>query len=208
MKQIRSIIGIIICIIILIVLTITLSKQNIGKMFVKTKQVNNIVEFNECSEGDFVKVKVTKAYETEHSFQNEKGQDVAKYIDIELNGYALIAVVENSIVQDILNNEEDTVCLTGKLQNIENTNMSEGLSKIKENYLEDLGMDMPEEDILNMFTKLQLVNYGEEKPNVLIVVALLVSIIVVIICVILLLKVTLTNKNNKKENKERKFKNV
>lgn len=208
MKQIRSIIGIIICIIILVVLTITLNNQNLGNMFVRTKQVNNIVEFNECSEGDFVKVKVTKSYETEHSFKNEKGQDVAKYIDIELNGYALIAVVENNIAQDILNNEEDTVYLTGKLQNIENTKMSEGLTKIKENYLEDLGMDMPEEDILNMFTKLQLVNYGEEKPNVLIVVALLVSIIVVIICVILLLKVTLTNKNNKKENKERKFKNV
>lgn len=192
----------------LVVLTITLSKQNLRNIFVKIKEVNNIVEFNECSEGDFVKVKVTKAYETEHSFQNEKGQDVAKYIDIELNGYALIAVVENSIVQDILNNEEDTVYLTGKLQNIENTNMAKGLSKIKENYLEDLGMEMPEEDILNMFTKLQLVNYGEEKPNVLIVIALVVSIIIVLICIILLVKITITNKNNKKENKERKFKNV
>lgn len=208
MKQIRSIIGIIICIIILVVLAITLSKQNLGNMFVKIKNVNNIVEFNECSEGDFVKVKVTKAYETEHSFKNENGQDVAKYIDIELNGYALIAVVENNIAQNILNNEEDSIYLTGKLQNIENTNMAEGLSKIKENYLEDLGMDMPEEDILNMFTKLQLVNYGEEKPNVLIVVALVVSIIIVVVALVILVKITITNKNNKKEDKERKFKNV
>ena len=42
----------------------------------------------------------------------------------------------------------------------------------KLDYLEDLGMEMPEEDILNMFTKLQLVNYREQKPNALLVIAL------------------------------------
>ena len=61
---------------------------------------------------------------------------------------------------------------------------------------------------LNMFTKLQLVNYGEEKPNVLIVVGLVVSIIVTVVALVILVKITITNKNNKKENKERKFKNV
>lgn len=210
MKQIRSVIGIIICIIMLVLLTITLSKQNLKNLFVKEKLVNNIVDFNECTQGDFVKVKVTKAYETQHNLQNEQGKDVAKYIDVELNGYALIAIVENSIAQEVLKDEEKEIYITGKLQNLENTDMSEGLTKIKENYLEDLGKDMSEEEILNIFTKLQLVNYGEEKPNILIVVALMIAIIIVLIGMVLLIRITINNKkkNNKKENKESKFKNV
>ena len=70
------------------------------------------------------------------------GQEVARYLDIELNGYALIAVVEKEEAQKIINNQEDTIYLQGKLVKIENTSMAEGLEKIKQNYLEDMGMEM------------------------------------------------------------------
>ncbi len=136
------------------------------------------------------------------------GQEVARYLDIELNGYALIAVVEKEEAQKIINNQEDTIYLQGKLVKIENTSMAEGLEKIKQNYLEDMGMEMTEEEILAIFTPLQLVNYGQTKPNILLVILLIISFIAVGIICILLVKVLIKNNKTKKEKKETNFKNV
>ncbi len=136
------------------------------------------------------------------------GQEVARYLDIELNGYALIAVVEKEEAQKIINNQEDTIYLQGKLVKIENTSMAEGLEKIKQNYLEDMGMEMTEEEILAIFTPLQLVNYGQTKPNILLAILLIISFIAVGIICILLVKVLIKNNKTKKEKKETNFKNV
>lgn len=72
MKQKRTIIGIIICIVILIGVGITLSKQNLQNLFVPVKDIHNIVDFSQCQEGDFVKIKVTKAYETEYYYSENR----------------------------------------------------------------------------------------------------------------------------------------
>lgn len=68
MKQKRTIMGIIICVIIFIGLAIALSKQNLKNLWVSVKEVNNIIDFNQCYENDFVQVKITKAYETEYNY--------------------------------------------------------------------------------------------------------------------------------------------
>ena len=136
------------------------------------------------------------------------GQEVARYLDIELNGYALIAVVEKEEAQKIINNQEDTIYLQGKLVKIENTPMSEGLEKIKQNYLEDMGMEMTEEEILAIFTPLQLVNYGQIKPNIFLVAILIISFIIVGIICFSLVKLLFENNKKKKKKKETNFKNV
>ena len=86
--------------------------------------------------------------------------------------------------------------------------MAEGLEKIKQNYLEDMGMEMTEEEILAIFTPLQLVNYGQTKPNILLAILLIISFIAVGIICILLVKVLIKNNKTKKEKKETNFKNV
>lgn len=139
------------------------------------------------------------------------GQEVARYLDIELNGYALIAVVESTKAQKIINHTEETIYLQGKLEKIENTSMAEGLEKIKQNYLEDMGMEMTEEEILAIFTPLQLVNYGETKPNIFLVAFLMIGIIIIGIACILLIKIFINSQKQtkqKKEKKETNFKNV
>lgn len=133
------------------------------------------------------------------------GQEVARYLDIELNGYALIAVVESTKAQKIINHTEETIYLQGKLEKIENTSMAEGLEKIKQNYLEDMGMEMTEEEILAIFTPLQLVNYGETKPNIFLVAFLMIGIIIIGIACILLIKIFI---NSQKQTKQKKEKNV
>lgn len=139
------------------------------------------------------------------------GQDVAKYIDIELNGYALVAVVENAMTQKIFNNEGETIYLQGRLRKIENTSMQEGLDRIKEAYLEDLGTEMSKEEILNMFTPLQLVSFKEEKPNIFLVMFLIIALIGIGLACGILIKITIQNQKQykKKEKKgENSFKNV
>lgn len=56
--------------------------------------------------------------------------------------------------------------------------MLQGLEGIKENYKEDFFWELTEEEILNMFTPLQLVSYGNQKPSI---------VIVAIPCVIIIL---------------------
>lgn len=68
MKQKRTIIGIIICIIIFVVLLVILCNQNLKNLFASAKEVNNIVDFNQCQENDFIKIKVSKAYETDYNY--------------------------------------------------------------------------------------------------------------------------------------------
>lgn len=125
------------------------------------------------------------------------GKKVARYLDIELNGYALIAVIENTEAQKIIDNEKEPIYVQGKLEKIENTSMAEGLEKIKQNYLEDMGMEMTEEEILAIFTPLQLVNYGETRPNTFLVLFLIIGLITMVIICFLLLRILIKNKREK-----------
>lgn len=87
--------------------------------------------------------------------------------------------------------------------------MEEGLQNIKQNYLEDLGTEMSEEEILNMFTQLQLINYKEEIPNIFLVIFIILVIIVIAIACIILINTAIKNKKQaKKVKKESNFKNV
>ena len=72
MNQKRIIIGIMICIISSITLGIILINQDLKNFFMPVNEINNIVDFHQCKEGDFVNVKVTKAYETEYYYSENR----------------------------------------------------------------------------------------------------------------------------------------
>lgn len=99
-RRMMGIVGIIISIAMIITLGILLSMQHIELLFKKTIPVSNIVELENCQEGDYIQLEVANAYLTEYSYE-ENGKQVAKFVDIDINGKALLAVVENQFAEKI-----------------------------------------------------------------------------------------------------------
>lgn len=125
----------------------------------ETKEVNNIVELENCKEGDYIRLKVSRAYGTDYWYE-EDGKQVARFIDIEMNGKALIALVEKEEAERILQNENEEIYVEGLLQTFKDEKMVNAYESIKQNYLEDFSGELTEEEILNLFTPLQLLCYG------------------------------------------------
>lgn len=123
------------------------------------KEVHNIVELENCVEGDFIRVKISRAYATDYWYEKD-GIQVARFIDIEMNGKALIALVEKEEAEKLTQNETEEMYIEGILQTFKDEEMVAAYEGIKQNYLEDFSEQMTEEEILNLFTPLQLLCYG------------------------------------------------
>ena len=156
----KNIIGLVVSLIIIVCLGIFLGTQNIGIIFKETIEVSNIVELEKCKEGDYISLEVSNAYLTDYSFEN------VRYVDIDVNGQALICVVDNEIASKIENSDFENLKVEGVLKNLSE---DEAVKGIKQNYIEDFQWELSEEEVLEMFTNLQLVSYGEQKPNIAIV---------------------------------------
>jgi len=152
----KNIIGLVISFIIIVCLGIFLGTQNIGIIFKETIEVSNIVELEKCKEGDYISLEVSNAYLTDYSFEN------ARYVDIDVNGQALICVVDNEIASKIENNDFENLKVEGVLKNLSE---DEAVKGIKQNYIEDFQWELTEEAVLAMFTDFQLVSYEEQKTN-------------------------------------------
>lgn len=176
----KNIIGIVSSLVVTIVIVIFLSTQNIGLIFKPTIEVENIVELEKCKEGDYIKLEISNAYLTQYNY----GEN-AQFVDIDVNGKAFICIVENEIANEIENGNFKNLKLEGVLKNLSN---EEAVQGIKQNYIEDFFWELSEEEVLSMFTNLQLVSYGQQKPNILIVIVCSVIIVAMIIVLCLCVK--------------------
>lgn len=175
----RHIIGAILSFIVAVVLVIFLSTQNIGLIFKPTIEVSNIVELEKCEEGDYIRLEFSDAYLTEYTY----GEN-AKFVDIDVNGQALICIAENKIASKIESKDFETLSIEGVLKDLSS---EEAMQGIKQNYIEDFYWELNEEEVLAMFTKLQLVSYNSQKPSIAMVIicsALIVAMIIIaIVCI-------------------------
>lgn len=175
----KYITGAIISLIVAVVLVIILSTQNIGLIFKPTIEISNIVELEKCKEGDYISLEFSKAYLTEYTY----GEN-AKFVDIDVNGQALICIVENEIASKIESGDFETLNIEGTLKDLSS---EEAIQGIKQNYIEDFYWELSEEEVLAMFTKLQLVSYDNQKPNLVMVIVssaiILAMVVIEIFCI-------------------------
>lgn len=179
----RRIIAITICLITLIVSIVLLLTQNLAYAFKNTKEVNNIIELEECNDGDMIRLKFSYAYGTNYWYE-ENGVQVARFLDIEVNGKALIALVDKEVADRVLENEDKEMYIEGIWQNFQNEDMLHAYEGIKQNYLEDFSGEMSEEEILNLFTTKQLLSYGVQKPSLIYIAVLILVAIASTVCLI------------------------
>lgn len=180
----KGVIGIVVCFIFFITFVIILINQNWEYAFQKEKEVTNIVELGECKEGDWIRLKFNRAYGTDYWYEKQ-GEQVARFIDIEVNGKALIALVERNQAEKILEGEEKEMYVEGILQTFQEPDMVNGYENIKQNYLEDFSTELTEEEILDLFTPMQLLSYGVEKPNFVFMMVLIIGTVGMGICLVI-----------------------
>lgn len=176
----KNIIGAISSLIVAIALVIFLSTQNIGLIFKPTIEVSNIVKLEKCKEGDYIHLEFSDAYLTEYSY----GEN-AKFVDIDVNGQALICIAENKIASKIESGDFETLSIEGVLKDLSS---EEAMQGIKQNYIEDFYWELSEEEVLAMFTNLQLVSYGSQKPNMAMVIVCSVVIVAMLVIALFCIK--------------------
>jgi hypothetical protein len=182
----KAITALIVCVVVLVVLIINLTNIDLKYAFQGPKQINNIIELNNTKEGTIIKLKFKRAYETGYSYY-VNDEPVAQFLDIEINGKALISIVKNEEVERIINNEKnEDMYIEGILCASDDLQIVDTLEKIKGNYIEDFGEELTEEEILYMFTCTQLINYGVNRPAVAFPIILIICIIVVAVVIIFL----------------------
>ena len=184
------------CIVVLVVLLYNLANIDIAYSLRGAKEINNIVELEHTEEGSYVRVKYNKAYETDQLYYI-KYEPVGKFIDIEINGKVLVSILDLDTAKSILESEKEPKYIEGKLIHFKEENMLEGLNNIKQNYLEDFGWELSEDEIIDMFASAQLLNYGIKRPNVIITIVLILSSVFVLVCIgILIIRIIRPNLDN------------
>ncbi len=196
--RIRGIVGTIICSVVFCVFIVLLLTQNLEYFFQEPKVVENIVELGQCKEGERIRLKFTRAYGTDYWYE-ENGNRLARFIDIEVNGKAFIALVEKTKAEEILKNENQEMYLDGIVKIFSEPDMIEGFEMIKQNYLEDFSEELTEEEILDLFTPMQFLSFGEERPNIVLISILFVGIFVSGICLLIAIVNTIKSVKSKQE---------
>lgn len=199
----KGFIGIIVCLLLFIVLGMIALGQDWKNVWKEVKEISNIVELEHCKEGDWIRLTFHHAYETDYWYE-PKGEQVARFIDIEVNGHALIALVEKQEAQRIIESQEEEMCIEGVWQTFSDENMKQGYENIKRNYLMDFEAELSEEEILDLFTSKQLLSYGVQKPNAIFLISLVIAIIGTGICLVIAIVKTIGYTNSRQERARKK----
>lgn len=147
----------------LVVLAILLVNNINFKSITSYCQVYNESDLNRCwKENPYVEVHTQKVYDGEYDYLDQK-KEVAHFIDVDINGYSMISLIEFDLAQRLLEDESQNIVIKGKLEKFENGLLGQVYNKIRENYIKKFQEEVPKEEIMNNFTLVQLNQYQGSK---------------------------------------------
>lgn len=167
---------------ILIIITFTIN-NNINNYLDILKPrciISSISEFEECkNKNSYVTVHTNKIYSTNYVY-NENNNTSAIFIDIDLEGKSLIAVIENEIGKDLLS-KEGPFTIEGRLEYDENTKLSTGRNNVIEDYKSQVEDQVIKDKIENNFLEGTLNQYTGGYENVYIILGVYSLLTIVLI---------------------------
>lgn len=159
----RIILGIFLLICIFISFMV-INKEEKGRMidiFKKECVIESIDDIDICkTKNQYVKVRFDDAYNTTYAYF-EGDKELAEYVDLDLEGYSLIALVNKSLADKILNQEQ--FYITGYLTEFVDVH-KEALNQIKNYYKDELFEgEYSQEEIEILFLNTQIMEYDSSK---------------------------------------------
>ena len=130
-------------------------------IFKKECIIESVEDINICkNKNQYVKVRFDTAYNTTYAYF-EDDRELAEYVDIDLDGYSLIALVDKDLASKILNEEQ--FYITGYITEFDDVH-EEALHQIKEYYKDELFKgEYTEEQIETLFLDTQIMEYSSSK---------------------------------------------
>lgn len=137
--------------------------QDVVDYFKPECTITTIGDVARCQKKNkYVKVTFDTIYRTGYAYTTDN-IETGLFVDIDLDGYSLIAVVPIREEKALFEGKQKTV--HGTLELFHDDAMVDGYHKIKQKYLQDFKDDATEEEILGMFIPYQLNAYNGQKSN-------------------------------------------
>ncbi len=163
-----------------VLIGIALWSQDVSDYFKPECVIDSVQDVARCQgENKYVEVNFDTIYQTNYAYTiNEK--ETGLFVDIDLDGYSLIAVVPISYEEDLFSGDKTTV--HGTLEVFQDEAMIDGYQKIQQQYLEEFKDDATEEEILEMFLPYQLNAYNGKKSDITLNILLFIIPFIVVCC--------------------------
>lgn len=156
--------SIFLAIITLFIAVMITNDKEVSNLFKGNCEVHNIEDLKYCyNENQYVRVYYDELYTTDYGYYID---DVlqAYYLDLDLEGYSLLAVVDKSTGDNLIDNKKNyldaVITYFG-----EHEEHNQALAAIKKDYLESFGEGYTEEDIENLIVPFQLNAYDNIKTD-------------------------------------------
>lgn len=159
--------------------------------------VTSIQELENCmTKTKYITIKTNKIYTTDYVYKTNKNTE-ALFIDIDIEGKSLIAVVEKEKAEQLLN-QQNTIEITGKLELNNNTEMEKGKNNIINDYLNQIETDEQKELIKSNFLPGVLNEYEMNQDIIIVITSITILIIIFIFIIknIILILYSLKRKSN------------
>lgn len=142
-------------------------------------------DLNRCfKENPYVEVHTKKIYDTNYNYIHNK-EIAARFVDVEINGYWMITLMNSSKAQKLIASEKDDIVIKGKLEKFDTGAKLKGYNAIKESYVNLLKDAATREEVMSNFTLVQLNEYNGSKTGIYIWAVLGVGVILIFIILII-----------------------
>lgn len=173
----------IIFILFLVFFLINIREKKLLDIFKEPCIVTSTQELQNCvTKNKYLTIKTNKIYTTDYIYKTTNSTE-ALFIDIDIEGKSLIAVVEKKKAENLLNQQKD-IQITGKLELNNNSEMEKGKNNIINDYLNQVETEEQKELIKSNFLP-GILNEYEMNQEIIIVIT---SVIILILLFLFLTK--------------------
>lgn len=143
---------------------IIIDDKTIIDMFKPICEVHTKEDLKNCySDNSYVRIYLNDVYTTEYGYY-KNDHLLAYYIDIDIDGYSLITIVNKNLGENILNEKEKINYIDGFITQFDQEDSHKGvMDSIKKDYLEQFGENWTKEDVDNTFIPFQVNAYKNQK---------------------------------------------
>ena len=141
-------------------------------MFKPICEVHTKEDLKKCySNNSYVRIYLNDVYTTEYGYYKNDNL-LAYYIDIDIDGYSLITIVNKGLGEKIFDKKEKIEFIDGFITLFDEEKSHKGvMNSIKKDYLEQFGEDWTKEDIDDTFVPFQINAYKNVKSENIILLA-------------------------------------
>lgn len=128
-------------------------------------EVSSESDLNKCwKENPYVEIHTKAVVDAGYDYLYNK-KKVARFSLVEVNGYAMVSLIEPQKLEQLKDDTSENIVIRGKLEKFEKDAKLKGYNAIKDIMVKNYQGELTREEILNLFTLVQLNQYNGSKMS-------------------------------------------